>query len=312
MERGILIHPDEFSTAWIERLLRSNLRRFGLHPVGGTKADRSMEEFIRTQHSFTDGIARLERHGITVEHEMHVLRWMLPEAMFSQHPDWFRMNEKGERVSDFNLCVSNADALEFIRTRAAEAALLLPAKSHRYHFWTDDVRHAQCFCPDCRRLTASDQAMAITNAIAEGLRRSDPLARECYLAYYQTLFVPRKIEPVDGVYLEFAPMGRDYHMALDDPASAKNADMIRALPDLFACFGERDSLALDYWLDNSMYSRHVKPPKEFRWNRAVTERDLDFYEKRHFCAATTFACFLGDDYEAEYGAFPDIEAYLTR
>jgi len=235
---------------------------------------------------------------------------MLPAEKFEKHPNWFRMDEHGNRVSDFNLCVSNKDALEYLRGRAAEAARLLPAKSHRYHFWTDDVRFAQCQCPECRSLSASDQTMVITNTITEGLRRTDPAAKQCYLAYFQTLTAPRKVEPADGVFLEFAPMGRDYHLAMNNPSSAKNAAQIAALPDLFACFGRQNSLALEYWLDNSMYSRQVKPLKYFKWNRDVTAVDLSFYEEMGFEAATTFACFLGEDYEKLHGGFPKIEEYF--
>jgi len=311
IERGLLIHPDELSEAWIARLLGSHLKRFGLHPKGGRYAHTSMADFIGEQNSLAERLSRLENAGLTVEHEMHAIRWMLPAEMYESHPDWFRMDEHGARVSDFNLCVSNRDALEYVSERAALAARLLPAKSHRYHFWTDDVRHAQCQCPECRALSASDQTMIITNAIVRGLRRTDPEAKQCYLAYYQTLTAPRSVEPEDGVFLEFAPMGRDYHLPMNDRASEKNASQIAALPDLFACFGRRDSLALEYWLDNSMYSRQVKPPKYFEWKRDVTAADLAFYEEQGFEAATTFACFLGEDYEALYGGFPEIGEYLA-
>ena len=152
--------------------------------------------------------------------------------------------------------------------------------------------------------------MLITNAIVRGLRRTDPEAKQCYLAYYQTLCAPRAVEPEDGVFLEYAPMGRDYHLPISDPASEKNAALIAALPDLFACFGKKDSLALEYWLDNSMYSRWTKPPKYFSWMRDVTAADLAFYEEQGFAAATCFACYLGEDYEAEHGSFPDIGDYL--
>lgn len=310
IDRGLLIHPDELSEAWIARLLASNLKRFGLHPKGGLNAHVSMGAFITEQNVLAERLGRLETAGLTVEHEMHAIRWMLPAEKFKEHPSWFRMDEHGDRVPDFNLCVSNKDALEYIRLRAAEAARLLPAKSHRYHFWTDDVRFAQCQCPECRALSASDQTMVITNTITEGLRRTDPIASQCYLAYFQTLTAPQQVEPTDGVFLEFAPMGRDYHLAMNDPSSEKNASLIAALPDLFACFGRRNSLALEYWLDNSMYSRQVKPPKYFEWNRDVTAADLAFYEEQGFEAAMTFACFLGEDYEELYGSFPNIEEYF--
>ena len=311
MERGLLIHPDELSEAWADRLCASSLKRFGLHPVGGRNANASMADLIARRDGLAPLLTRLEAAGLTVEHEMHALRYLFPAALFTSHPDWFRMNEKGVRTPDFNLCPSSRDALDFLSARAEEAARLLPARSHRYHFWTDDVGSGVCCCPYCRALSPSDQMLTITNAILRGLRRADPSAKLCFLAYHQTLPAPRKVTPEDGVFLEFAPMGRDYHRPLNDPSCAQNAAIAASLPDLFACFGRTDAMALDYWLDNSLYSRWTKPPKPFVWDRAVTEADLDFYASCGFSAATTFACYLGPDYEEVNGGFPDISAYLN-
>lgn len=310
LERGILIHPEELSADWCARVCASSLSRFGLHPPGGEHADRTMAALIADLPALTPRLNGIAAHGITIEHEMHALRWMLPASLFPAHPAWFRMNERGERVPDFNLCPSNGDALAYVSGRAAEAARLLPAASHRYHFWIDDVKTARCHCPDCRRLSASDQAMRICNAILAGLRRTDPQARQCYLAYHNTLDAPRAAEPEDGIYLEYAPMGRDFDRPLDDVASEKNRAETAPLGELLACFGTRDAMACEYWLDNSMYSGWKKPPKPFHWNREVTMRDLDFYDRLGFAAATTFACYLGEDYEAENGPLPDLSGYL--
>lgn len=311
IERGLLLHPDELSEKWTKRLCRSTLKRFGLHPVGGANAHESMASLIADLPSFSPRLNEIEAWGIAVEHEMHALRWMLPAQLFAEHPAWFRMNEKGERAADYNLCASNRDALDYVTARAAEAARLLPAKSHRYHFWIDDVRRAHCNCPDCRGLSPSDQAMRIYNAILAGLRLTDPLAKQCYLSYHDTLDAPRRVEPDSGIYLEYAPMDRDFDRALTDGDSEKNRGQTTVLPELLSCFGKADAMACEYWLDNSMYSRWTKPPKYFTWNREVTVRDLAFYDAQGFAAATTFACYLGTEYEETHGAFPDIEEYLT-
>lgn len=311
VERGLLIHPAELGEKWLGRVCSSTLKRFGLHPVGGGKANESMAGLIADIGTLTPALDRIESCGIAVEHEMHALRWMLPAEMFAAHPDWFRMNEKGERTADYNLCVSNRDALDYVTVRAAEAARLLPAKSHRYHFWIDDVRKAHCSCPDCRGLSPSDQALRIYNAILVGLRLTDPEAKQCYLSYHDTLEAPRKVEPAEGIYLEYAPMDRDFDRPLSDAESEKNRDQTSVLPALLSCFGKTDAMACEYWLDNSMYSRWTKPPKYFEWNRDVTVQDLEFYDRWGFSAATTFACYLGPDYEETHGSFPEIGEYLT-
>ena len=304
IRRGLLIHPTELNEKWTERVCASRLSLFGLHPVGGGKANESLEAFVREMPALAPHLKRIEAAGIAVEHEMHALRWLLPADRFGEHPDWFRMNEKGERVADYNLCCSNKDALAYLSERSAEIARLLPALSHRYHFWIDDVRTAFCHCAECRRLSPSDQAMRMYNAIVRGLRMADPLAKQCYLSYHATLEAPRLVEPESGIYLEYAPMDRDFSRPLSDGECEANRSQVAVLPDLFACFGHADATACEYWLDNSRYSRWTKPPKKFPYDAVVTEADLAFYEERGFDAATTFACYLGEDYEALHGDAP--------
>lgn len=310
MKRGLLIHPDELGGRWPQRILDSRLGLFGLHPPGGADAHRTMQALIDGLPALAPALDAMAARGIAVEHEMHALRWLMPASLFGAHPDWFRMNERGERTNDFNICASNPDALACLSERSALAARLLPSATHRYHFWIDDRKDAHCRCPACRHLSASDQALILCNAILEGLQRTDPAAQLCYLAYFDTMPLPRHAEPRDGIYLEYAPMGRDFSRPLTDRSCEKNVSETAGLRDLLAFFGREGATACEYWLDNSMYSGWKKPPKPFVWNRAVTEADLVFYEDMGFDFATTFACFLGPDYETEHGSFPDISAYL--
>ena len=311
IRRGLLIHTAELSEKWTDRVCNSTLSLFGLHPVGGGKANESMENLIRNLPLLKPRLDRIEAAGIAVEHEMHALRWMLPADLFAQHPDWFRMDEKGERVADYNLCSSNKDALEYLSERAALTAKILPASSHRYHFWIDDVRTAFCHCPECKKYSVSDQAMVMYNAILRGLRRTDPEAKQCYLSYHATLEAPRTVEPETGIFLEYAPMDRQFDAPLADSSVEKNRSQTAVLPDLFACFGKADAMACEYWLDNSMYSRYTKPPKAFTHMADVTDADLVFYDDLGFDAATTFACYLGPDYEELHGE-PDIGSYVNK
>ena len=84
---------------------------------------------------------------------------------------------------------------------------------------------------------------------------------------------------------------------------------VRAMAkELLAFFGKKDAKALDYWLDNSLYSKWEKPPRKLYARADVVAEDLAFYEELGFERITTFACFLGEDYEALYGA-PDLGGY---
>ena len=48
MAKGsMLIHPDELSEAWIDRLSRAGIDTLGLHPVGGRHAAESLKDLLR-------------------------------------------------------------------------------------------------------------------------------------------------------------------------------------------------------------------------------------------------------------------------
>ena len=176
LPRGLLVHPDELDALWIERLRGSSIKTVGLHPVGGKKAHESLEELYQAvrRGEFEDRFARLREMGIELEYEVHAMSWLLPRELFSAHPDWFRENEEGERVADFNLCVSSKGALDHIAERAAELARVLRPTTHRYHLWIDDVRQSFCHCEKCRKLTPSDQVLTVYNALLHGIRRVQP------------------------------------------------------------------------------------------------------------------------------------------
>lgn len=311
LPRGLLIHPEELDEIWIKRLEKSDIRTIGLHPVGGKKADESLQALYEDVRAgkYDARFRRLREMGLEIEYEMHAMSWLLPRELFAEHRDWFRMNEVGERVADFNLCPSSLGALEYVSARAAELSRVLTPTTHRYHLWIDDVRDSFCHCPACRALTPSDQALTVYNAMLKGIRTADPFAVQCYLAYQQTRVVPAAVLPAEGIFLEYAPFDRDFDRAMCDESCEKNVTEGASLPALLSFFGTKGAKVLEYWMDNSLFSKWKKPPKFFSLNKGVLRQDLAYYEKLGFADATVFACYLGRDYEDLYGA-PDIEDYL--
>ena len=126
---GAIIHPDELNMRWLERAHAAGINVLGLHPVGGVHADESLRAMIEDEFLPERRVlyARARELGMDIEYEMHALSYLLPRRMFNVHPDWFRMNEQGARVADFNFCPSNRDALEYISGRAALLAQVFPA-----------------------------------------------------------------------------------------------------------------------------------------------------------------------------------------
>lgn len=308
-KRGILVHPEDLTDKWILCMADAGLNNLGLHPVGGRLAHESLQRAVDT-HILPESRrlrALAKEKGINVEYEAHAMGWLMPRHIFSEHPEWFRMNEKGERVADFNMCASNPEALEYLAERTALLARLTETGSDKYYLWTDDVSGFSCHCPMCRSLSPSDQQLALVNAMLKGLRRYKKDAKLCYLAYHDALAVPEKVEPEEGVFLEFAPIGRDHHRPINDPDCDKNRDEIRDLKKLMDFFGKKDSRVLEYWMDNSKFSNWTKPPKRFTLDAGVMERDAEFYASMGFEEMTSFGCYLGPDYEELFG-----EASLTE
>lgn len=310
LHRGLLVHPEEYNETLLTELHAAGLNVLGIHPAGGKKASDTLEEAIRL-HAFPAGIKKNEmahRLGIEVTYEAHALRWLLPGSLFGLVPQWFRMNEKGDRTPDFHMCVSNEEAVFYLENRSEALARQLWTGSHRWSLWPDDVHGMGCRCPECQKLTVSDQALVIANAVQRGVKRVDPNARISFLAYQDTMEVPVKIQPEEGIFLEFAPIWRDHHCPLDDASSEKNRKEIRNVRQLISFFGKSGAQALDYWMDNSLFSQWQKPPRPFHLETDILKRDAAFYDKIGFESITSFGCFLGEDYRRLYGK-PPILAY---
>jgi len=309
-KRGILLHPEELTLDWLDKMQAAGLDTLGLHPVGGPLAHESLQRAIDLHTTPASRLLRLQAaaRGITVEYEAHVMRWLLPQHLFLTQPDWFRMDENGQRVDDFNLCASNWEALAYVAERTALLAKLLDTGTSQHFLWLDDVTGYRCHCPQCRGLSAADQQLRIVNAMLSGLRRSDPNATLCYIAYHDAMEVPTKVQPLDGIFLEYAPIHRDPHRPINDPDSPENAAESRTLRDLVSFFGTKNSRVLEYWMDNSMYSNWTKPPKPFTLDEEVMKRDVEFYASLGFETVTSFGCYLGPDYQQLHGQ-PPLQRY---
>ena len=308
-KRGILIHPEEVGNYWADILIDSGLNLVGIHPRGGVKAAETLNnmlEFVKTD-AFLEFARRMRSNGIELEYEFHALSWLLNRELYSTHKDWFRMNEEGERVNDFNMCASNNDALEYVAERSVELAQKLPFTTDRYFFWIDDVR-ATCHCRKCKELTPSDQAMIIYNHILAGIRTSNKNATHCYLAYVDTMLPPRNIDPCEGIFLEYAPILRDSDLPINDTNCEKNREQVQHIDGLMKVFGAKNSQVLEYWMDNSRFCGWKLPYKKLKLNEEVLRQDVQFYKSKGFETLTSFGCFLGEDYAREFG-LPPVKEY---
>jgi hypothetical protein len=140
--------------------------------------------------------------------------------------------------------------------------------------------------------------MLAVNAIARAVRGGKPRARIAYLAYADSMPPPEKVKPEAGVFLEYAPMEK-YKNEEGSALLAREEE--KMLPRLLEFFGRDGAKVLEYWYDNSMFSGWEKPPKRFSPDAEAIARDVSKYRELGFEYISSFACFLGEDYEELYG-----------
>ena len=301
----LLIHPEELSACWIERARKNKISRLSLHPRGGVAARESLEEMLLLlqRDSYRALIDELIDSGIEIGYEFHAASYLLPRELFTEHPEYFRMNEDGERTPEGNFCFSSPDARKIVAERAAELARGLYRAPDDFYFWLDDSRCGSCHCELCRGRSFADHQLDIMKMMAREIRKTRPRARMCYLAYFEALAVPT-VEVGEEVFLEYAPFDR---YVGDLTLEGEGA---RTLSELLRVFGKESAKLLEYWYDNSLFSKWKKPPAKFTPDNEKIQNEIEIYRKFGFKDIASFACFLGEDYAALYGE-PDLSATIS-
>lgn len=300
MKSSMLIHPDELSRTWIDRLADAGIGAVGIHPVGGKHAHRSLEDLSERMKTdkFCDLIDYAKSKGLEVEYEFHAMSYLLPRALFDTHPEYFRVNKNGERTKEYNFCVSNSEAMGLVAKNAADLAVSLYKSSHDFYFWLDDGWDLKCHCPLCRHLSASDQQIIVLNNMLREIKKQIPDARMAYLAYMDTVVPPTHTDIEDGIFLEYAPFAK--YTATKDKTELIEKEKEMMIP-LMRVFDRHPRRVLEYWYDNSLFSKWKKPPQKFVLDEGAMLADIAEYKSRGFDSISTFACFLGEDYETLHG-----------
>ena len=225
--------------------------------------------FIRaandTQWTVPQLAAELGRRGLALEVGGHVLTELLPRSLFAAHPEYFPLTTGGDRSDFGNLCPSS-HALAVVTERARAAF----AGAADVHLWgLDALGGGWCACERCGKLTPSDQALLVCNAVADALARD---VRVFHLAYHDTLAPPESVRPAPGVSAEFAPRERCYAHALDDPACTTNRPYREAFERHLERFAGRVHV-FEYYGDAILFGGCAVPLVD------VCGRDLEYYRR---------------------------------
>lgn len=154
---------------------------------------------------------------------------------FEEHPEFFSMNEKGERVSSMQLCFSDPGLREEFTRRFMEYAES-SGGSGVYSISAQDWPGAFCCCPECRKLER--QYGCTAGPLLDFLRELCPKVKEKFPEVWISTLAYRKgqseVPPVlpDGETMPenflcvFAPIDDDFSKALD---SEKNRGTLENL-----------------------------------------------------------------------------------
>jgi len=298
---GMIIHPEELSKEWIDKLADAGITVLGIHPRGGIWAAESLKQLVNDLKTpkYRELIDYACGRGLEVEYEIHSVGYLLPREYFGEHPEYFRMNAKGERTDSMNFCVSNRDAFDIVVKNAAKLARSLYGSSHNFYFWMDDGVDVHCHCPKCSKLSPSDQQMLVLNGMLREIKKHISDAKMAYLAYVDSIVPPAQVGAEEGIFLEYAPFEK--YTAKGDDAQMRIEREKEMLAPLIKMFENEPKKVLEYWYDNSMYSDWKKPPARFELNESQMVADIREYRECGFDGITTFACFLGSDYNELYG-----------
>jgi hypothetical protein len=303
--RGVVLVPEDLTLAdWPQRAKHAGLTTIGLHHQNSPQAViRCVKSDLGQRF-----LEQCQKLGLEVEYELHAMKELLPRELFAKNPEMFRMDDKGQRVADFNCCVHSERALGIICENAVAIAKVLRPTTGRYFYWGDDGR-PWCQCPKCRELSPSEQALVIENCICRSLRETDPEAQVAHLAYHNTLTPPKQVKPDEGVFLEFAPIKRRYDIPYEQQQDPKLAEGLHALEANLEVFPKDTAQVLEYWLDVSRFSRWKRPGVKLPWNREVFVADVETYWKLGIRHITTFAAWIDAKYQERFGDLAFIKDY---
>ena len=298
-KRGVVVYPSDLIsfgiTPWIDLLEKNGLNLLGVH------TDTRLETLPELKSFLTSSQGQLlleicEKKGIGIEYELHVLQDILPRSLFKEHPEYFRMDKSGQRQEKYNMCFTSTDAYNEIEKQVVALTQWLRPTTHRYFFWTDDVQDAFCHCDNCSPYSPSEQALIYENKLVDILRKIDSTAQVAHLAYNNTLQPPKKVKPAAGVFLEYAPISRNYEKGL------RSADHFTKIEENLQVFPKETAHILEYWLDVSMFSNWKKDALvKLPWNKTYFERDVKDYRSLGIPSITSFAAWINRDYQDLYG-----------
>ena len=140
----------------------------------------------------------------------------------------------------------------------------------------------------------------------KALRTIDTNASLAHLAYAKTLQSPVRIKPSPGVFLEYAPIMRDYSIPYEKQGKGYKENLTLLDANL-KVFPRETAQVLEYWMDVSKFSSWKRPFKKLPWRPDVFLADVRTYKAKGIRHITAFGCGFDRSYFDRYGTPPIAE-----
>ena len=157
-----------------------------------------------------------------------------PQEFFESNPEFFSMNEKGERESGGQLCLSNDKVFDIVYSRMREKIQKQPFCEFVNFAQNDNGSY--CKCPKCREINEKYQSDSSTNLLfvkrlAEKLGPEFPHINVMTFAYQWSEKPPVGIEIPKNVYIFQAIMNKCLEHKLTDKTCRFNPGMLQYMYD---------------------------------------------------------------------------------
>lgn len=231
--------------------------------------------------------------------------WQLPNLVQSRGLDFnIRRHFFGDKYSK-----DNKDALEKNKALVKEYVRSLPDQINEFFLWPADV--VLGLYDSVEDWSIPDVILKFTNDMSVAIQEVKPKAKMSFLSYWSTWGVPKKIKPIDSVFLEIAHIHQCFSHAIADPLCPVNSKEVAGTIDgLLEIFNPSETHVLGYWLDASLFGRGVYNDLSGRLPNtgSIIQQDLIYYKNKGVPNISTFAVNLNKEYFQRF-ASPDVFLY---
>lgn len=191
----------------------------------------SMEREIGQMKEY-GALDAIEERGLMLSGPCHSFPFFLStEEYFKDHPEWFGMNEKGERRPhggewpSYNYCWSNAEANEQLIRNMEAFVKRWPQLTVLATLWIDGGK--VCQCPECQKRGGANLIVELLNQISDRLEKSAPKVTVETVCGYPPIEEPPRGSQPNGKWMAiYAHWGRNHKESYDDPFYSRKANML--------------------------------------------------------------------------------------